>query len=125
MGFVSPLIARMFLTFHPRGARANECWQWTMVERDAPQAVKDIGIGRALHAQNMGGIITPDDVEAFERIVEASAAQRTWKIPYQLNMQLGHEADGPGGLPMELGPSPSEANQRNFYRFWLQMMERS
>lgn len=125
MGFVSPLIARMFLSFHPRGVRANECWQWTMVEREAPQAVKDIGIARAMHAQNMGGIITPDDVEAFERIVEASSTPRSWKVPYSLQMQLGHEADGPAGLPVQLGSTPSEANQRNFYRFWLQMMERS
>lgn len=125
MGFVSPFIARMFLSFHPRGVRANECWQWTMVERDAPQVVKDLGVARAMHAQNMGGIITPDDVEAFERVVDASAPYRNWEVPYHLEMQLGHEADGPTGLPFELGPNPSEANQRNFYRFWLEMMERS
>lgn len=124
MGFLSPLVARQFLMFHPRGPRSHECWQWAMVEREAPQVVKDIALQRAYQVQHMGGVVSPDDIENFERIVDASGAERNWKRPYYLQMQSGHEADGPVGLPVRLGPNPSEANQRNFYRFWLEMMER-
>jgi hypothetical protein len=38
-------------------------------------------------------------------------------------MQLGHEEEGPRGVPGKLGPNPSEVNQRQFYRFWRELME--
>ena len=124
-GFISPLAGRQFLMFHPRSVRSHECWQWAMVEREAPQAVKDLAIQRAYQTQHMGGLIAPDDVENFERMVDATSPERNWTRPFYLQMQAGHEADGPTDLPVRLGPNPSEANQRNFYRFWLEMMERS
>lgn len=125
MGFISPMIGRHFQLFHPRGARAHETWQWAMVERDAPQVVKDVAVQRVYQGQHMGGVIAPDDVENFERIADACAPERNWKRPFYYGMQLGHEADGPRGLPGQVGPNPSEVNQRQFYRYWLELMERS
>jgi phenylpropionate dioxygenase-like ring-hydroxylating dioxygenase large terminal subunit len=124
-GFISPFTGRQFLMFHPRGARSHECWQWTMVEREAPQVVKDLATARAYQTQAMGGLIAPDDVENFERMVDGTSAENTWERPFYMQIQSGHEIDGPKDLPVRLGPNPSEANQRNFYRFWLEMMERS
>ena len=72
----------------------------------------------------MGGVIAPDDVENFERLVEAVGPRRNWARPFHYGMQLGHEEEGPQGLPGNLGPNPSEINQRLFYRFWLDLMER-
>ncbi len=124
MGFISPMIGRHFMLFHPRGARAHETWQWTMVERDAPQVVKDVAVQRVYQGQHMAGVVAPDDVENFERIVDACAPEQNWKRPFNYGMQLGHEADGPRELPGQVGPNPSEVNQRQFYRYWLELMER-
>lgn len=125
MGFYSPMLGRHFQSFHPRGPLEHECWQWTMVEREAPQAVKDLAVQRVYQGQHMAGIIAPDDVENFERMVEAGRPARNWRRPFHYGLQLGHEDEGPKGLPANLGPSPSEVDQRRFYRFWLEMMERS
>lgn len=124
MGFFSPMIARQFLSFHPRGAVQHEVWQWTMVEREAPQVVKDLAVQRAYQGQHMAGIVAPDDVENFERMVEAGAPEHNWQRPFHYGLQLGREHDGPSGLPGTFGPNPSEFNQRRFYRFWLEMMGR-
>jgi len=124
MGFISPILGRHFLQFHPRGPLEHEVWQWTMVERAAPQSVKDLAIQRVYQGQHMAGLIAPDDVENFERLVEAMRARRTWDRPFHYGMRIGHEQDGPRGLPGNLGPNPSEANQRQFYKFWLGLMER-
>jgi phenylpropionate dioxygenase-like ring-hydroxylating dioxygenase large terminal subunit len=124
MGFVSPMVGRHFLLFQPRGPRAHELWQWTMVEKNAPKVVKDIAVQRVYQGQHMGGVIAPDDVENFERLVEAVGPRRNWARPFHYGMQLGHEEEGPQGLPGNLGPNPSEINQRLFYRFWLDLMER-
>lgn len=124
MGFMSPMLGRQFLSFQPRGVLAHEVWQWTMVERQAPKAVKELAVQRAYQGQHMAGIIAPDDVENFERIVEVMRPPRNWRRPFHYGLQLGHEEEGPRGVPGNLGPNPSEVNQRQFYRFWLELMER-
>jgi phenylpropionate dioxygenase-like ring-hydroxylating dioxygenase large terminal subunit len=124
MGFASPMIGRHFQIFHPRGPRAHEVWQWTMVEREAPQVVKELAAQRVYQGQHPAGVIGPDDVENFERIVEAAGPRRNWDRPNNYGMQLGHEADGPADLTGQAGPNPSDVNIRNFYRYWLEMMER-
>jgi phenylpropionate dioxygenase-like ring-hydroxylating dioxygenase large terminal subunit len=125
MGFYSPMLGRHFMSFHPRGPVEHECWQWTMVEREAPQAVKDLAVQRVYQAQHMGGVIAPDDVENLERMVEAGRPARNWRRPFHYGLQRGHEHDAPQELPGMVGPNPSEIDQRRFYRFWLEMMEGS
>lgn len=124
MGYISPMMGRHHLLFHPRGVNEHETWQWTMVERDAPQSVKDIGVQRVYQMQHMAGVIAPDDVENFERIVAAGEAQRNWQRPYNYRLQQGRESAGPANVPGQLSPNPSEVNQRQFYRHWLNLMER-
>jgi len=124
MGFISPLLGRHFLLFHPRGPREHETWQWTMVEKNAPEAVKKLAVQRVHQGQHMAGLVAPDDVENFERLVEATGARRNWTRPFYYGMQRRHEEEGPRGLPGNLGPNPSEVNQRQFYKFWLKLMER-
>jgi phenylpropionate dioxygenase-like ring-hydroxylating dioxygenase large terminal subunit len=124
MGFSSSLVGRHFILFHPRGAAQMEQWQWTMVEKEAPEVVKEVAAQRVYQGQHMAGTIAPDDVENLERMVEALRSPQTWRRPHNYRMQLGHEKEGPQGLPINLGPNPSEVNQRNFYRFWLELMER-
>jgi hypothetical protein len=125
MGFYSPMAGREFILFHPHGPWEFEQWQWTMVEKQAPNIVKEVAAEYVYRGQHMGGTIAPDDVENMERIVEAMRSPRNWKRPHNYTLQLGHEHEGPNGVPGNLGPNPSEANQRNFYRFWLELMERA
>ena len=124
MGFDSPLDGRHVMLFQPRGAWEHEIWQWTMVEKEAPQIVKDVAAQYVYQGQHMAGLIAPDDVENFERMVEAMRAPRNWRRPFHYGMQLGHEEEAPRGLPGNLGPNPSEVNQRQFYRFWRELMEK-
>ena len=122
MGYMSPFIGKHFLLFHPRGPAAHETWQWTMVEKQAPQSAKDIAVQRTYQGQHMAGVIAPDDVENFERIVEASHSPRTWRQLSNYEIHLGHEDDQLPEVPGNLGAEPSEVNQREFYRFWLETM---
>jgi phenylpropionate dioxygenase-like ring-hydroxylating dioxygenase large terminal subunit len=122
MGYMSPTIGRHFLLFHPRGAAEHEIWQWTMVEREAPDEVKEIATQRVYQGQHMAGVIAPDDVENFERVVEAMRAPRTWKLPLNFQAHLTDDHDQLPGLPGNVGAEPSEVNQREFYRYWLELM---
>ena len=122
MGYMSPMMGKHFLLFHPRGPRAHEIWQWTMVEREAPDSVKEIAVQRVYQGQHMAGVIAPDDVENFERIVEASHSPATWRYPMNYDIHLGHDQDQLPHLPGNISAEPSEINQREFYRFWLELM---
>jgi phenylpropionate dioxygenase-like ring-hydroxylating dioxygenase large terminal subunit len=122
MGYMSPLLGKHFMLFHPRGPARHEIWQWTMLEREAPESVKEIAVQRVYQGQHMAGVIAPDDVENFERIVEASHAPSTWRSPMNYEIHLGHDQDQLPHLPGNISGEPSEVNQREFYRFWLEVM---
>jgi phenylpropionate dioxygenase-like ring-hydroxylating dioxygenase large terminal subunit len=124
MGNMSPLIGKHFLLFHPRGPKAHEIWQWTMVEKDAPEVVKELAVQRVYQGQHMAGLIAPDDVENFERIVEAMRSPVTWRYPMNYEVHLGHDEDLLPHIPGNCSAEPSEVNQRQFYRYWLELMER-
>ncbi len=124
ISFVSATSHRGFLSFHPRGPEELEQWQWAMVEREAPESVKEAAVHRANKSQHMAGCVAPDDGENFERMVESSHSSVGWTRPFHYGMNLGHEDEGPKGIPSRLSPEPSDLNQRNFYRYWLEMMNR-
>ena len=123
MGYVSPTIGKHFVLFHPRGPERHETWQWTMLEREAPESVKEVAVERVYKGQHMAGVVAPDDVENFERIVEASHSPRTWRYPMNYEIHLGHDEDQLAHLPGNCSAEPSEVNQREFYRFWLELMQ--
>jgi phenylpropionate dioxygenase-like ring-hydroxylating dioxygenase large terminal subunit len=122
MGYISPLIGRHFLLFHPRGPEEHEIWQWTMVEREAPEEVKELAVARVYQGQHMAGVIAPDDVENFERVVEAMRARRSQRLPLNFEAHLDDDMDLIPDLPGNVGAEPSEVNQRQFYRSWLELM---
>lgn len=124
MGYISPFIGRHLMVFHPSGTTEHEVWQWTMVEREAPEIVKEIAVERVYQGQAMAGVIAPDDVENFERVVEAMKAKRTWKLPLNFEVHLNDDHDQLPGIPGNVSKEPSEVNQREFYRFWLELMSR-
>ncbi|MFC0862332.1 SRPBCC family protein [Sphaerimonospora cavernae] len=124
MGYISPMIGRHLMVFHPHGVNEHEIWQWTMVEREAPEVVKEIAVQRVYQGQHMAGVIAPDDVENFERVVEAMRAKRTWELPFNFEVHLNDDEDQLPGVPGNVGKEPSEVNQRQFYRFWLELMRR-
>jgi phenylpropionate dioxygenase-like ring-hydroxylating dioxygenase large terminal subunit len=119
MGYTSPMIGKHFLLFHPRGPLGHETWQWTMVEREAPDSIKELAVQRVYQGQHMAGVIAPDDVENFERIVEASRSPHTWQLPMNYEIHLGHDEDQLPHLPGNASFEPSEIGQREFYRAWL------
>ncbi|HUZ68508.1 MAG TPA: Rieske 2Fe-2S domain-containing protein [Candidatus Saccharimonadales bacterium] len=124
MGYISPMIGRHLLLFHPHGATEHEQWQWTMVEREAPDVVKELAVQRVYQGQAMAGVIGPDDVENFERIVEAMRAKRAQRLPLNFQVHLNDDGDQLPGVRGNISKEPSEVNQRQFYRFWLELMAR-
>ena len=84
-----------------------------------------------VHGQSAAGLIGPDDHENFERIQEnlQTPIGQSWAFNYQ--MTLGREDTYPGGeawqvagLPGLVGYHTTEVSQRQFYRYWKELMMR-
>lgn len=126
----SALTARSFLLCHPKGPLASEVWQWWLVERAAPQRLKEMAAATAARSQAAAGLFGQDDCENFERITENTRTPFGQSLPFHYGMTVGLDGEWPGheswhteGLPGLVGPRYWETNQRRFYAYWAALMD--
>ena len=76
-------------------------------------------------------MVVPDDHENFERMAENFAARGAPKRPFNYAMTVAHDAedarppeiDGADQWPGHIVPPYSETIQRDFYRYWGELMQ--
>jgi phenylpropionate dioxygenase-like ring-hydroxylating dioxygenase large terminal subunit len=106
----------------PRGPLKTEFWHFGMVEKNAPDVVKNaLRVGGS---QNNGaaGLFEQDDIDNWRNVTEASISRVARKLPADLSMGVGHVGrhdDWPGAISERY---ISEHNQRNFYLRWMEFM---
>ena len=129
IGTASVLEGVGLLQWHPKGPDQTNLWQWGAVEKDAPQVVKERAVRTLMQGQAGAGLVGMDDGENFERIAETVRSPWGRKVPFDYTMSRGYERTYPGseewdiaGLPGVLGPHITEVNQRQFYRYWRELM---
>ncbi len=113
-----------FITFrvwHPLSHDRMEILSWFLVERDAPEWLRDAS--QASYVNNFGpggGVFEQDDAEAWKAITESVQGPFAGEglLNYEMGMDLTPLTDWPG--PGEALPSGyAEQNQRRF--FWGEM----
>lgn len=114
---------------HPLNQHESEIQQWVLVERDAPDIVKQEAARFVSRGQSGGGLIGPDDGENFDRIDENLSGGAAWRSSLNYSMGIGREGAWDGqetwhveGLPGEIGPEFWEVGQRRFYEHWARLM---
>ena len=111
------------LQWHPKGPNEVEVWQTTFFDAGAPQVVKDFARAEMSQENSAAGIFGQDDGENFEQITKSTRGLKSREDDFNYTMGLGHEGEvKEPGYPGRLGTHYSEQNQRNFYRYWLQLM---
>jgi hypothetical protein len=127
-------LGRGLIQWHPRGPLLSEGWEWCVVEKDAPKVVKEQAIKALMTRQSAAGMIQSDDTENFERSSDNLAAHVARKQPFHYAMAMGCDCDHPAlqalkdkgwaieHLPGLVGPINWEVNQRQFYRYWAELM---
>jgi phenylpropionate dioxygenase-like ring-hydroxylating dioxygenase large terminal subunit len=132
IGIGSATYAKGLIQHHPRGSNATEVWVWAAVEKSAPQALKDRQKFVLMQRQAAAGIVAPDDHEIFQRIAPNLRAEESKRRPLLYNMALKDDeretsppefASGPR-WPGKILPQFSEVIQRDFYRYWAELMDR-
>jgi len=113
---------RSIAVWHPRGALQTEAWRWFLVDKDAPQEVKDILRHYYMRYSGPGGLTEQDDMENWNYASAASKGVIARRYPYNYQMGLGYEGMHeavPGVVTMGI----SEQNQRGFYQRWAACMD--
>jgi phenylpropionate dioxygenase-like ring-hydroxylating dioxygenase large terminal subunit len=128
-GASSAFQGRGFFLWHPLGPLQTRVVQWCAVERDAPRAIKEIAAAHYSRWFSTSGLFGQDDGENCERVMENTRTFRAQQVPFHYAMGLGHEGRWAGqegwdvaGLPGLVGPHFSEHNQREFFRYWAELM---
>lgn len=117
---------RTIALWHPRGPLQTEIWRFYLVDREAPQEVKDILRRYFVRYAGPSGMTEQDDMENWRTATEASRGVIASRYPfnYQLGLkrQLPSHPLVPGVVVMENLNAPSESAQRGYYARWLDLM---
>jgi phenylpropionate dioxygenase-like ring-hydroxylating dioxygenase large terminal subunit len=112
-----------FYLWIPKGPGSIEAWQWCLVDRAAPKAVKDIARIDFSRVQATTGIAGQDDTENFEQVTEATRGVVGRRLDFVYSMGIEKEGTIPlPGYPGLIGRYYTENGQRNLYRHWAKLM---
>ena len=113
----------VFRVFNPVGPLKTELHSWTMVPKNMPDEIKDRFRRGSLRTFSPAGILEMDDGENWEHSTAANAGHvtRQQRLCYGLAPRPGEQySDLPGIVHRG---QLSDANQREFYRRWAELMD--
>ena len=122
---------RTISVWHPRGADETEAWRWFLVDKDAPQEVKDFLLQYYIRYSGPAGLTEQDDMENWNYAHSASRGVIARRHPYNYEMGMGtgtsdfedHGLKLPGLVYDSTTAKAGEQNQRAFYGRWAQFMD--
>ncbi len=111
----------MIRVWHPRGPLKTEVWSYCIVDKLAPEEIKQ-DMRHAYEARfGPAGNMEVDDANNWAHASASGKYKAGQPFPMNLQMSLGHESYSEI-IPGKLGPSVSETNQRTLYARWQEMI---
>jgi len=112
-----------FRVWQPRGPHKIELHTWTIVNKSAPQEIKDRWRKGTMMTFSPSGVFEMDDGENFEFSTRTNAGFVTRQQDMYMGLGLGSQltdTDLPGNV---FRNQVNEANHRAFYRRWMDLMQ--
>jgi len=109
---------------HPRGPGKTEFCSWVIVDRDAPEEVRDVIRQSYILTFGPSGTFEQDDGENWQQVTFGSRGTQAVKYPYHFAMAMGEEAQH-AELPGLVSGPMSEHTQRAFYLRWRNEMSKT
>lgn len=108
--------------WHPRGPGQIEVWAWTIVPKDAPEAVKAEMRAGTARTFSAAGAFETDDGENWTEIQQVLRGFKARQNKFNVSMGRGHEQRDLHGMPGEISDVFSEAAARGFYQRWNDLL---
>ncbi|MSQ71257.1 MAG: aromatic ring-hydroxylating dioxygenase subunit alpha [Betaproteobacteria bacterium] len=126
-----PRQPRAIAVCHPSGVHQTEAWRWFLVDKKAPQEVKNYMIDFYVRYSGPAGMTEQDDMENWNYAHAASRGVIARQHAYNYSQGLGRgirnpEYDGltlPGVVVDLDQDQSSEQNMRGFYGRWADYMD--
>jgi 3-phenylpropionate/trans-cinnamate dioxygenase alpha subunit len=108
--------------WHPKGPGKTEVWSWCIVDKDAPDRVKEDLRLYYLRRFSPAGTWEQDDAENWVQATESSRGFVSRRSPLNYQMGLGHDQQH-NQMVGKVGNLFNEMNQRDFYQHWAKLMD--
>ena len=108
--------------WHPQSATTTEAWRFFLVDKDAPDTVKDFLRHYYMRYSGPAGMTEQDDIENWLYATAASGGTMARRHPFNYQQSLNKSVqDGPvsGSVSTQI----SEHMARNFYRRWSDYLQ--
>ena len=115
---------RTILVSHPISPTETEVWRWYLVDKGAPDYVRDWLRRYYMRYSGPGGMTEQDDMENWNYATQASQGVIARRYPYNYQQGLGKET--PSELDQAVHshqPIAGEVNARAFYRRWAEFVD--
>jgi len=109
---------------HPRGPMRHEVWSLTMVDKEAPQELRDFARDQQNRTFSPTGIFEQDDGEMWMDATHAMRGFYRRRFPLHYGMGAGHERTVPD-RPGLVHPPNTEIGVFGFYEHWRELMIRN
>jgi len=127
LSFMDSVRFRTLRIWQPRGPHRIEVNSWCLVDRELPDDLKNAAMRQYTVSFGPSGMFEQDDGEIWTSITEATRGYVGRQRQFNYQMGLGHtvpvrEAKGLD-MPGMVGEAfMTEANHRNYYRRWHELM---
>lgn len=112
-----------FRTWQPKGPHQTELHTWVLVNRNAPEELKQAWRKGAMMTFSPSGVFEMDDGENWENSTLANAGVVTRRQRLHYGLGMGSRIEHPE-LPGAVHRGQvNDANQRAFYRRWQQLLQ--
>jgi phenylpropionate dioxygenase-like ring-hydroxylating dioxygenase large terminal subunit len=115
---------RTILVAHPVSPTETEVWRWYLVDKSAPDFVRDWLRRYYMRYAGPAGMTEQDDMENWDYATEASRGVVARRYPYNYQQGLGQEV--PSDLDRAVHSHHAiagEVNARAFYRRWAEFVD--
>jgi phenylpropionate dioxygenase-like ring-hydroxylating dioxygenase large terminal subunit len=106
----------------PRGPSHIEVWTWVVVDKNAPQHVKDIVRTSSALGFGVSGMFEQDDMDNWIQCTASGRSLKGREQPQILKLGLGHEVRREGMPGLFAGHWVNEVPQRQVYGRWQEFM---
>ena len=112
-----------FRVWQPKGPDKTEIWAWALVNKNAPEEVKQDIRRFAMRSFSPSGMLEMDDGENWEGATKSNrgVVTRRQKLHYRMNL---HAAEGAANYPGRVRQGQlGDNNQLAMYQRWADLMD--